>query len=278
MKTKLFSYSEGDTFIHRLSGGTKCLCFILLTLGAMLSYDIRVVSVIGVFSFVMLCLAEIKFRQIKGLLAYFLVFLAINVVLTYVFAPQEGVSIYGTSHELFTLFGRYNVTQEQLLYQGTKAVKYIAVIPLGMVFLFTTDSTQFASSINAAGVNYKIAYAVSLTLRYFPDVQRDYLTISHAQQARGLELSKKARFRDRFKNVCLIIFPLIMSALDMIEGISNAMDLRGFGKKKKRTWYNKQPFHARDFAALGVCLLMFLGTIAMSAFVNHGRYFNPFVR
>nr|WP_202968607.1 energy-coupling factor transporter transmembrane component T [Oceanobacillus picturae] len=36
--------------------------------------------------------------------------------------------------------------------------------------------------------------------------------------------------------------PLIFSSLERIEVISNAMELRGFGKKKKRTWYHATAF------------------------------------
>lgn len=160
--------------------------------------------------------------------------------MTFLFEPEYGVSIYGTRHEVLRIFGRYNLTQEQLLYQTTKVLKYASVIPLGIIFLLTTNPSEFAASLNGVGIPYKVAYAVSLTLRYFPDIQRDYQNISQAQQARGLEMSKKAKFGSRFKNALLIIIPLIFSTLDRIESISNAMDLRGFGKLKKRTWYSKR--------------------------------------
>ena len=50
----------------------------------------------------------------------------------------------------------------------------LSVIPLGIIFLLTTNPSEFASSLNGVGVHYKAAYAFSLTLRYFPDVQRVY--------------------------------------------------------------------------------------------------------
>jgi energy-coupling factor transport system permease protein len=129
-----------------------------------------------------------------------------------------------------------SLTYEQLFYQVTKMFKYASVIPLGMIFLLTTNPSEFASSLNGIHVNYKAAYAVALTLRYFPDIQRDYTDIYLSQQARGLELSKKAKFFDRFKNSLLIVIPLIFSTLDRVELISNAMDLRGFSKDRTRTW------------------------------------------
>ena len=131
-------------------------------------------------------------------------------LITFFFSPEEGVRIYGTAcMSSFRIAGPYILTKEQLLYQITKLVKYISVIPLGITFLLTTNPSEFASALNGIGVHYKAAYAVSLTLRYFPDIQREYRNISLSQQARGLDISQKARFTSRVKNSLLIIIPLV---------------------------------------------------------------------
>ena len=143
--------------------------------------------------------------------------------------------------------------------------------------MLTTNPSEFASSLNGIGVNYKAAFAVALTLRYFPDVQRDYHDISQAQQARGLELSQKAKFSDRFKNSLLIVVPLIFSSLDRVELISNAMDLRGFSKSKTRTWYTSKKLTGADYTALAVSAIIFIITICVSVFINHSRFYNPFI-
>ena len=46
--------------------------------------------------------------------------------------------------------------------------------------------------------------------------------------------------------------------MDRIEVISNAMELRSFGKNKKRTWYRYRKFTAWDFGAmlLGLAVLL----------------------
>ena len=108
------------------------------------------------------------------MIIYVAIFIAINAIITFLFSPEEGVQIYGTRHEIVHLFGRYTLTEEQLFYQITKLTKYVSVIPLGIIFLLTTNPSEFAASLNRVGVNYKAAYAVSLTLRYFPDIQRDF--------------------------------------------------------------------------------------------------------
>lgn len=277
IKAKLFSYNTVDTPIHRLSGLTKLICFLLLTFAVMFSYDIRVIFAVTFFSVAILQLSRIRFSQIRIMVIYVLVFVVTNAVISFFFSPEEGVEIYGTRHNIVDLYGGYKLTWEQVFYQTTKFFKYLSVIPFGIIFLLTTNPSEFASSLNRIGVNYKAAFAVALTLRYFPDVQREYHDISQAQQARGLELSSKAKFTDRFKNSLLIVVPLIFSSLERIELISNAMDLRGFSKSKTRTWYTSREFTAVDYAALTVSALILIGTIYVSVFINRGRFYNPFI-
>lgn len=276
MKAKLFDYIERDNFVFNLSGVTKLICFLLLSFGVMLSFDARVILGIMILSFIVLHISEIKFKQVRIMMYYVMGFLVINFFLTFLFSPHYGEEIYGTSHVLFRITDHYYVTSEQLLYQFTKMLKYAAVIPLGMMFIFTTNPSEFAASLNRIGVGYKAAFAVSLTLRYFPDMIRDYTDISLAQQARGLDLSRKEKLGTRLKNMMNIFVPLIFSSLDRVEVVSNAMDLRGFGKKKKRTWYAARPMSRNDYLSLAFCLLIFLGSLAMTLFINHSRFWNPF--
>lgn len=277
MKAKLFDYVERDNFVFELSGLTKLLSFFCLTFAVMYTYDLRIILGIMVFSFVILKISEIRFSQIKMMLYYTAVFLIMNFLLTFLFDPQYGVKLYGTSHELFSFSKHYVVTQEQLFYQMTKLLKYASVIPLGMLFLLTTNPSEFAASLNSIGVSYKATYALALTLRYFPDMIRDYNDIALAQQSRGLDLSKKEKLGTRIKNIMNICVPLIFSTMDRIELISNAMDLRGFGKMKKRTWYAKKPLKKKDYVSMAVCIAAFIGTFVFSIAVNGGRFWNPFV-
>jgi len=273
----IFNYNDADTFIHRLSGLSKLIAFMALTWAVMLSFDIRVILSIMVFSLIVLKASKITFKQIKVIIIYVSFFLIINLFLTFLFEPEYAVGIYGTRHVIYEIFGRYTLTEEQLFYQITKMMKYASVIPLGIIFLFTTNPSEFAASINRIGVPYKVAYAFSLTLRYFPDVQREYINISRAQQARGLNISKNTSVIHRLKFGILTVFPLIFSTLDKIENISNAMDLRGFAKYKKRTWYNAKKLNYKDYIAIFITVGIFATSILVSLLINGSRFYNPFI-
>lgn len=277
MKSNLFDHTENDNIIYNLSGSAKLICFMLLTFGVMYSFDPRVVGVILVFSCAILKLSGIKLSQIRVMIYYVIVFILMNFILTFLFAPYYGVELYGTRTELFAISSRYIVTSEQMFYQFTKFLKYVAVIPLGMIFLFTTNPSEFAASLNRARLPYKGTYAVSLTLRYFPDMIRNYTEISQAQQSRGLDMGKKTKVMENIKNLMNICLPLIFSTLDKIELISNAMDLRGFGKNKKRTWYSSKRIGKGDVLAVLICLVQFIGVFAVAILLNAGRFYNPFL-
>ena len=277
MKDKLFDYVERDNWVFNLSGVSKLICFFLLSASVMFTYDIRTILVVMALSFTVLRVSGITFRQIRGMLWAVILFLVVNFVLTFVFNPTYGTEIYGTYHEIFRFSNRYVVTLEQALYQITKFFKYGAVIPLGMLFLLTTNPSEFAASLNGVKVSYKASYALALTLRYFPDTIRNYNDISIAQQSRGLDLSKKEKLGVRIKNVMNICVPLIFSTMDRIDVISNAMDLRAFGKHKKRTWYAKKPLAKVDWVCIGVSAVILVVVILIATFVNHGRFWNPFV-
>ena len=90
-------------------------------------------------------------------------------------------------------------------------------------------------------------------------------------------LSKKEKLGTRVKNIMNIFVPLIFTTLDRIELISNAMDLRGFGKHKKRTWYAGKPLGRNDYLVMLFAAAVLAGSICVSVFVNGSRFYNPFV-
>jgi len=118
---------------------------------------------------------------------------------------------------------------------------------------------------------------VALALRYIPDIQREYRDISLAQQARGVEMSsKKASVIQRLKAAGAILIPLILSSMERIETISNAMELRGFGKNKNRSWYMSRKFSKMDILCIVICVLIVILSFALTA-LNGSRYYNPFI-
>jgi len=273
---KVFGYIPRSTPVHRLTGASKLLLTFALSIAAMITFDTRFIVFVIIVSFILFSISGIKFSDFKAVLALLVLFMVINNIAIFLFAPEQGVLIYGTRNELLFITNRYRVTSEQLFYQLNVTLKYFAIVPVALVFFLTTEPGEFASSLNTIKVNFKVAYAVSLSLRYIPDVQRAYREISQAQQARGVDISKKAPLRARLAGILAILFPLVFSSMDKIELISNAMELRGFGRLKKRSWYSARAFAKWDYVIVGFCILSILLSV-MTLVINGGRFYNPFI-
>jgi len=274
--TNIFNYIDRPSPIHKLTGATKLVCLLLWSLAAMITYDTRLLSALPLLSFLLFYISKIKLKDVSFMLGFTAVFMVLNNVLVFLFSPQHGVSIYGTSHVLFSMGGRYVVTQEQLFYHLNLFLKYLSTIPIVLLFVCTTNPSEFAASLNRIGVKYTVAYSVALALRYIPDIQREFHEISQAQQARGIEMSKKESLAKRLKSASAILIPLILSSMDRIEVISNAMELRGFGKNKKRSWYMGRKFSAMDVACMVFCVLLLILSLLLNS-LNGGRFWNPFI-
>ncbi|RLL44942.1 energy-coupling factor transporter transmembrane protein EcfT [Oceanobacillus piezotolerans] len=276
MAVELLSYIERKSPVHSLSGATKLIVFLAWSSAAMLTYDTRVLLVMLLLSLAIFAISKVQIRDISFVLYFILAFLLLNNIAIYIFSPQEGVKIYGSSHVIIDIIGRYNITIEQLFYQLNITLKYFVVTPAALLFIVTTHPSEFAASLNRIGVSYKISYAISLTLRYIPDIQREFRTIAQSQQARGIDMSKNEKLWKRVGNASTIIFPLILSSLDRIEVVSNAMELRGFGKNKKRSWYSAKPFKRGDYIVIIVSILLLILSLIIT-FYDGNRFYNPFM-
>lgn len=275
MSSRVLSYEEKDTWIHRLSGVTKLIFFLLWSITSMISYDTRVLVVMLVLSLVILRASKTRWKQVGTVFKFILLFLCINIIAIFLFSPYQGTKIYGTETVIAHLFGHYSLTQEQLFYEMNIILKYMTVIPAVFMFIVATNPSEFAASLNGIGISYNIGYSVAIALRYIPDVQDDYAKIKHAQEARGIEMSKKAKLKDRIRSTSSIIFPLVFSSMDRIDVVSNAMQLRGFGKYKKRTWYSGRKLARNDYLVLAFTVI-FCVTALVITFRNGSRFYNPF--
>ncbi len=175
----LIGYNDKDTFLHRLSGSTKLIGFIAFSIIGMITYDTRFLLGILTFSLILFKLSKISITEVSFVIKIIIAFAALNLLMVYVFAPGYGMTIYGTQHMIWRSPENYfNLSWEELFYIFNLFLKYTFAVPLALIFLMTTNPSEFAASLNKIGIPYKTSYAVEIALRYIPNVQRDYRTIS----------------------------------------------------------------------------------------------------
>lgn len=273
--SRILSYEKNDTRIHRLSGVTKLLFFLLWCTVSAITYDTRILLFMVFVSLVVIKAARVRWQQVASVFNFIMVFMVLNLAAIFLFAPYQGCEIYSSRTVIAHLFASYDLTQEELFYLFNVMVKYFTITPAIFTFMITTDPSEFAASLNGIGISYNIAYSVAIALRYIPDVQDEFHRIQNAQQARGIDMSSKAGLLERIKRTSSIIFPLLFSTMNRIDVVSNAMELRGFGKKKKRTWYAAGKLTAADCLVLAGTLLFTIWGLWFT-FRDGSRFYNPF--
>ena len=175
MSNRLIGYQSGQGFLYDLSGASKMLFFILVSVACMATYDPRFVLAIGLFSIYLFNLANICWRDISFVVKIIGSIALFNLLMVYLFAPSYGEEIYGAKTVIIEGWGRFYLTSQELFYLANLLLKYFSTVPLAILFLMTTHPSQFAASLNQIGVPYKFAYSVSLTLRYYSRCSRRIL-------------------------------------------------------------------------------------------------------
>ena len=273
--SRIITYKEKDCLIHKLSGLTKLIFFLMWTLVTMLTYDTRILAVMVVASVVIFFLSKTEWSQVRTVFLFVMFFLALNVTAIFLFSPYEGCKIYGSRTDWLHIAGDYTLTYEQLFYELNVVLKYFTIVPSVFMFITSTNPSEFAASLNRIGFPYTICYSVAIALRYIPDVQSDFNRIKNAQEARGIEMSGKANIFSRLKNMSAILFPLIFTSMERIDSISSAMELRGFGKNKKRTWYSGKKLASIDIVIIAGIFVLSAAALLIT-YYDGSRFYNPF--
>ena len=98
---------------------------------------------------------------------------------------------------------------------------------------------------------------LDMTLRFYPSLQRDWITIGQSRQSLGFN-QKKNRWGE-IRQAAQDLPMLLVLNLRKSEEIAVAMQLRGFGKSLPRCVYNATNFtawHLLQFAGVVICFYL----------------------
>lgn len=238
MNNFIINLVPGETFLHKLSGTTKVRLFFVLIVYLIMSFDLRLILPVFVLSIIGLVSLKPKFKALRYIIVFVIAMNIINIVLYYIANPHLGLLYFGKETLWFQFTDYFIVTYEEVWFLMSRLLKMLASFFVSLDFILAITPSEFAAGLYACKVPYKICTIVEMAFRYIPDISRDYNNIKISMQARGVELNpKKAGAIKRLKQNILIIIPLVITSFDRVGNISNAMDLRGFGKGKKRSYY-----------------------------------------
>ena len=274
MNNKLvINYTPGPTFLHKLTGFTKVFSFLMMTVAIICTYDIRLLIPLLIINIIEIISMKPDYKPIVIMFAItFVTVTLIGNIMLFVVSPNVGLNNIGAENIIWRSAGRLYLSKEFLWYMLVVFIKRTASFASVIAFALATTPSEFASGLNKVGLPYKVCTIVSLAYRTIPDIANDFINIRNSMMMRGVELSKKAGLWKRLKNTVLILVPLIFTAFGKVGSIANAMDLRGYGKNKKRTWYAEREPSKGDMVIRALSVV--LGLLALYYIIRY-RIINP---
>lgn len=271
----VINFVPGSTTLHKMTGGTKVLLFVLYTIAIISTFDLRVLVPLLVLPLAAIVSMKPNYKPIAFLFAFTTISVGvIGSIMLILVSPNAGQTHVGAHTVIAQISPKIYVTRETLWYLLVTFVKRMASFAVVMAFALMTTPSEFASGLNFLHMPYKVCIIVSLAYRTIPDIAKRFIDIRYSMMMRGVELdAKRASVAKRLKHTGVMLVPLILSSFGRVENIANAMDLRGFGRGKKRTWFAEHELTRADYIMRGFCIALAAATVF---YIVYFKIINPY--
>ena len=265
-------YTFRETFVHHLDARNKIFLMILFMVGiffqfhmwstALLLSGLYFVVLVAIMIFARVNLFSL-FKSLSGMWMFIIILMAI-----YIFVPNN-------NYYLPTAFniGSLEVKWDAFCQSAYIILRLILMIALTMVLTSTTKPMDMTYAFEwylsplklikpCRYFAHEIAMTLSIALRFIPTLLDETERIMKAQASRGVDFNHGGLFK-RFGAVIALIIPLFVSALERSEELANAMIVRGYDPRAKRTRYRLLRFTWRDAIAFILITGLFAGIIVL---------------
>jgi energy-coupling factor transport system permease protein len=277
-----FKFLPGRSVIHRLDPRTKVIFFVIILIGSIVPWDVRVLGALFLLVFFgYYSLARLPWHitwKAWTVVLFFSVVL-LGFVSTLLFGTPP--AFVDSAHPAVVL-PRIGPFQRTIIWEMAfvgmaRMLRPLIIVAAILPFTFTTDPYLYGVAFRRLGLPDGVAYALDLSLRYVPTIARDFFITMDAQRARGYELERRAAgIANMIRRAAPLVVPVTIGSIAAGEEVVEAMELRGFGVGK-RTWAAETAlgFRPIDYIFLAGAAAVVLTIILLNVFTAYGPYWFP---
>jgi len=247
-------YFPAGSWLHRLDPRTKLWGVLLASVAGLAFRQIGALSGLLLLTHIALLEAHIPLARLRWLWSRLLPLLLMILMLQPVFAP-------GTGPDLLRI-GPVRWTAAGLLDGVSYALRAAALAFVAAVLLLTTDSAGLVQSLVKLGLPYPWGMTIGLAVRYLPDTYGLFVTVTEAQQARGLVIGQ-GRFLQRVRSYLPVLVATIIASLRKADSLGLALAARGLGYAHSRTTLYDVQMRAADWLVLALTTAVFAGLMLL---------------
>lgn len=240
-------YEESNSILHAIDPRAKLLYVVLTIAVSMAVARLDILLLVLAANLVLLPL----YRNLVAKFALFLRGLAPFIAIIVVFNIMISLA--------FTDASVAEVATMQIMSVARILCLAISIL----VLLSTTTPWQIIQAFTKIGITYTYVYPFIIALRFIPIVFSEMKNIYDAQRARGLDF-ERGRVIDRIRRLAAIVIPTIVCSIIRAKDLIEAMELRGFGYSKERTFYKSIKFRKVDALFIVVITSLYLIAIVVA--------------
>lgn len=232
------AYRHADSPFHRMSPASKLLYVLAVSFVAIFNTNLVVSFVL--FAFTLFCamfLTGISPRAYWSLGKVILPFIAI-LALVFPFFYAGHASVGSEDIAIRTPFK--DLTWAALGFGALLALRFLAIGVSGLTFAFTTHPTDVVQNFSRRGWDYRFVHAPVLGLVLFPTFLQLGRDISTTQRIRDLGQDTNW-FRRKWMRMKHLAFAMLVLGLRNGQTQAMALDIRGYGAHKSRTFMRPMP-------------------------------------
>lgn len=234
------SYVRAESLAHRMTPFSKLLLVLSVSFVAIFNTNLYVGA--GLFAVCFLFAAfftGVSLRQYWALGRIIVPFILIlAVVFPFFYGGQATV---GSDNVALRTPVR-DLTWASLGFGALLALRFLALGTAGLAFAFTTHPTDLVQSLSRRGWDYRMVHAPVLGLILFPSFLQLGREISITQRIRDLGQDTNW-FRRKCIRIRHLAFAMLVLGLRNGQTQAMALDIRGYGAHRRRTFMRELPKH-----------------------------------
>lgn len=253
----MFAYIERDSFLHHRNPIIKLLLIVIMTVIVCLSYFPVLPIITFLLAFFTTWIAgKIPF---KNLLQRLLVFIVVSLIFMISMLILRGLNDEpGIVYSLWV----FRWTEKDLIHSFSLGFRILALVTMSMGFVLTTKPRELVLSlILQCKVSAIHGYATMAAYRFLPELQDQVDSIHLAQEIRGIPWNKGVL--SRFTSPFRVMLPLLCVAARRGERVACAMESRGLGRSRNRSYYKTTEITKSDWLFLVVASIIYIGIVAV---------------
>jgi len=264
----MLTYKDKDTVIHKLNP----LCKLAWVVGiSLLSLTFsNPLYLLALFLSILPVVFSAKAAGDWLPFMKFATFLCLMIIVINTFFSHSGEHVlYSVSFNLPLITG-LRITEESVLFGVGMSLRLVTIISAFAMLTLTVHPDDLMLTMIKLRLPYKAVLLTSLSTRFVPTLIKDVETITDAYRSRGVELDGGG-FAGKIKNRMPIVMALLSNSLERAVQVAEAMEVRAFGSKGKRTFFKEISMSRIDYAILVLCLSFFALSFLMWL-TGYGEY------